>query len=271
MGSSNEKNEKITTKGFENDKKIFTLNLKYKELNNIINYFNSIKLENSNYFFYNVTYLKTTLINTNDHEKIPKKLFMNLIKSFITISNQQTREKIMDIFNNEYFLNEGMFNLEKVINLLLLISEDKIIDINNKNNEKISSKAYYIFNLFLKEGEINNLNILKEDFILFFSEEIAFIAYDILLENYLNNNENNNNINTNTNDNNINEFELFRKIVEMKSTIVDNIVMEYFNDENNNIDLDYINKLFEKNKNFMTLEFFLEKGLDNVKIDKNKI
>ena len=99
----------------------------------------------------------------------------------------------------------------------------------------------------------------------------AFIAYDILLENYLNNNENNNNINTNTNDNNINEFELFRKIVEMKSTIVDNIVMEYFNDENNNIDLDYINKLFEKNKNFMTLEFFLEKGLDNVKIDKNKI
>ena len=106
MGSSNEKNEKITTKGFENDKKIFTLNLKYKELNNIINYFNSIKLENSNYFFDNVTYLKTTLINTNDHEKIPKKLFMNLIKSFITISNQQTREKIMDIFNNEYFLNE---------------------------------------------------------------------------------------------------------------------------------------------------------------------
>jgi len=270
MGSSNEKNEKITTKGFENDRKIFTLNLKYKELNNIFNYFNSIKLENGNFFFDNVTYLKTTLINTNDHEKIPKKLFMNLIKSFINISNQETKEKIMEIFNNEYFLNEGMFNLEKVINLLLLISEDKIIDINNKNNEKTSGKAYYIFNLFLKEGEVDNLNILKEDFILFFSEEIAFIAFDILLENYLNNNEVNN-TNKNISDNNNNEFEMFKKIIEMKSTIVDNIVMEYFNDENNNIDLEYINKLFEKNKNFMTLEFFLEKGLDNVKIDKNKI
>ena len=265
MGSSNEKNENFTTKGFEIKK---TLNLKYKELNNIINYFDSIQLENSCYFIDNITYLKTTLINTNDHEKIPKKLFLNLINSFINISNQEKKEKIFQIFNNEYFLNDGMFNLDKIINLLLLISEDKIIDINVKNNEKISSKAYYIFNLFLKEGELNNLNILKEDFILFFSEEISFIAFNILLENYLNNNENNNNT---VNDNNNNEFDLLKKILEMKSTIIDNIVMEYFNDENNKIDLDYINKLFEKNKNFMTLEFFLEKGLDNVKIDKNKI
>ena len=36
MGSSNEKNENFTTKGIEIKK---TLNLKYKELNNIINYF----------------------------------------------------------------------------------------------------------------------------------------------------------------------------------------------------------------------------------------
>ena len=265
MGNSNEKNENFTTKRNEIKK---TLNLKYKELNNIINYFDSIKLENSNYFIDNITYLKTTLINTNDHEKIPKKLFLNLIKSFINISNLEKKEKIFQIFNNEYFLNEGNFNLDKIINLLLLISEDKIIDINVKNNEKISSKAFYIFNLFLKEGELNNLNILKEDFILFFSEEISFIAFNILLENYLNYNEKNHNVNDNNNEN---EFDLLKKILEMKSTIIDNIVMEYFNDENNKIDLDYINKLFEKNKNFMTLEFFLEKGLDNVKIDKNKI
>ena len=265
MGNSNEKNENFTTKGIEIKK---TLNLKYKELNNIINYFDSIKLENSNYFIDNITYLKTTLINTNEHEKIPKKLFLNLIKSFINISNLEKKEKIFQIFNNEYFLNEGMFNLDKIINLLLLISEDKIIDINVKNNEKISSKAFYIFNLFLKEGELNNLNILKEDFILFFSEEISFIAFNILLENYLNYNEKNHNVNDNNNEN---EFDLLKKILEMKSTIIDNIVMEYFNDENNKIDLDYINKLFEKNKNFMTLEFFLEKGLDNVKNEKNKI
>ena len=265
MGNSNEKNENFTTKGNEIKK---SLNLKYKELNNIINYFDSIKLENSNYFIDNITYLKTTLINTNDHEKIPKKLFLNLIKSFINISNLEKKEKIFQIFNNEYFLNEGNFNLDKIINLLLLISEDKIIDINVKNNEKISSKAFYIFNLFLKEGELNNLNILKEDFILFFSEEISFIAFNILLENYLNYNEKNHNVNDNNNEN---EFDLLKKILEMKSTIIDNIVMEYFNDENNKIDLDYINKLFEKNKNFMTLEFFLEKGLDNVKNEKNKI
>jgi hypothetical protein len=90
MGNSNEKNENFTTKGIEIKK---TLNLKYKELNNIINYFDSIKLENSNYFIDNITYLKTTLINTNDHEKIPKKLFLNLIKSFINISNLEKKGK----------------------------------------------------------------------------------------------------------------------------------------------------------------------------------
>jgi hypothetical protein len=273
MGNDNEKNSKnenITTKGFENISKFLNINQKYKELDNIKKYFNSIHLENI-FFLENVTYLKTTFINTNDHEKIPKKLFLNTIKTLLNINDNNIKEKILKIFNDEYFLNEGNFNLEKIINFLILITDNKILDINNKNNEKIFTKAYYIFNLFIKEGELNNINILKEDFIQFFSEEIAFIAYDILLVNYLNNNENNfKNNNNKNNDNNeenneINEIELLRKIVDIKSTIIDNIVMEYFNDENNNIDLNYINKLFEKNKNFMTLEFFLEKGVDNVK------
>lgn len=177
---------------------------------------------------------------------IPENNFESLIQKVFGYNEN----KIMFLFKNNKFYTEKNLgiNLDKIILTLFLFTQNKIVQ---SSDGFVSDKAYFLFAKVTKDKN----GIISRSEIDEFVKSLLDIAVNQIIQNFIKWKENHNEqVNS-----------LYNEIIEKNFNFIEQMIMNSFPVDEDSFSFQDINERFTSMQNFLTIDFFLNGFMKNIK------
>ena len=177
---------------------------------------------------------------------IPDNNFESLIQKVFGYNEN----KIMFLFKNNKFYTEKNLgiNLDKIILTLFLFTQNKIVQ---SSDGFVSDKAYFLFAKVTKDKN----GIISRSEIDEFVKSLLDIAVNQIIQNFIKWKENHHEqVNS-----------LYNEIIEKNFNFIEQMIMNSFPVDEDSFSFQDINERFTSMQNFLTIDFFLNGFMKNIK------